>query len=440
MVLEGLGDSLRGTLRKIANAPHIDSSLIKGVCRDIQRALIQADVSVQLVLQLTKKIEKRGLEEKPPAGMSNREHVIRIVHDELVKILGENREIPLKRQLIMMVGLYGQGKTTTCGKLALHFKKKGMRPALIAGDVHRPAAQDQLKQIGDKIDVPAYGGKGRAIQVVENGMKEFRKQDILIVDTSGRHKLEKNLIKEMKQIFNKCNPQEKILVMDASMGQQAGSQAKAFDEAIGITGVILTKMDGTAKGGGALSAVAEIGAPILYIGTGEHLEELEKFDSTRFISRLLGMGDIQGLLEKAEEAAKGKEIEKTAKRLMSGHFTLKEMYEQMEMVSGMGPMKKIMEMLPGGMGSKLRNANIDAYTTQKKLEKFRVMMDSMTDEEMKEPRIIKSSRIKRIARGAGVENKDVKELLKYYSMSKKMMKGLSSRKAQKRLMDQLKFT
>jgi signal recognition particle subunit SRP54 len=227
--------------------------------------------------------------------------------------------------------------------------------------------------------------------------------------------------------------------MDASMGQGAGAQAKAFDEAIGITGVILTKMDGTAKGGGALSAVAEIGSPILYIGTGEHIDEFEKFDPTRFISRLLGMGDIQTLLEKAEEAAKGKEMEKTAKKLMSGRFTLKEMYDQMETVSKMGPLRKIVDMLPGGMGSKLRDADVDMESTQKKLGRFRVMMDSMTEEEMDNPRIIKASRIKRISRGSGVEAREVKELLRYYNMSKKMMKGLSSRN-QRQLMKRLKFT
>jgi len=440
-MLDGLGDALRGTLKKIANAPHIDASLIKEVVRDIQRALIQSDVNVPLVLKISKKIEKRALEEKPLPGMSNREHVIRIVHDELSKMLGKGRELPLKKQVIMMVGLYGQGKTTTCGKLAKYFQKKGLRPALIAGDVHRPAAYDQLKQTADRINVPVYGGGKDAVKVVKEGLEKLKKYDVIIVDTAGRHSLEDDLIKEMKKIFKVSNPDEKILIMDASTGQQAGPQAKAFNDAIGITGVILTKMDGTAKGGGALSAVAETGAPILYMGTGEHVDDLEKFDSTRFLSRLLGMGDIQSLLEKAEELARAKgkkNLEKSARKIMSGKFTLKDMYEQMEMVSGMGSLSKIAEMLPGGMGQKMKGA--DMQQTQERLKKFRSLMDSMTEREMEEPHLIKSSRMNRIARGAGLEPKDVKELLKYYNTSKKMMKGLSNKKVQRRLMQQLKFS
>lgn len=441
MVLDDLGNSLKGTLKKIANAVYVDSKLIKEVVRDIQRALLQADINVKLVLELSKKIEKRALEEKPPAGMSNREHVIHIVYDELVNILGESRELSMKKQVIMMVGLYGQGKTTTCGKLAIYFKKKGLRPALIAGDVHRPAAYEQLKQIAEKVEVPFYGDNKEkdAVKVVKDGLDKFkRSSDVIIVDTSGRHKLEDDLIKEMTDIFKATKPDEKLLVMDAAVGQQAGPQAKAFHDAINITGIVLTKLDGTAKGGGALSAAAEVGAPIVFIGTGEHSSDFETFDPARFISRLLGMGDIKSLLEKAEESLKGKDAEKTARRMMSGKFTLHDMYDQMDMLSGMGPLKKVAEMLPGGFSSRLKDADMD--NTQDKLKKFRFIMDSMTDEEMNDPSIVRSSRIKRIARGAGVENKDVKELLKYYDMTKRMMKGFSGdRKLQKNLMKQLKF-
>ncbi len=441
MVLDDLGESLKGTIRKIANAVTVDGKLIKEIVRDIQRALLQADVNVKLVLELSKKIEKRALEEKPPSGMSNREHVIRIVHDELVNLLGESRDLPVKKQVIMMVGLYGQGKTTTCGKLATYFKKKGLRPALIAGDVHRPAAYDQLKQIAEQVGAAFYGDKNEkdAVKVVKDGINKLKKtNDVIIVDTSGRHKLEDDLIDEMKNIFRATKPDEKLLVIDAAVGQQAGSQAKAFNDAVNITGIVLTKLDGTAKGGGALSAAAEVGAPIIFIGTGEHPSDFEKFDPTRFISRLLGMGDIKTLLEKAEESMKGKDAEKTAKRLLSGKFTLKDMYEQMEMLSGMGPLSKIADMLPIGFSGRLKQ--VDMNTTQDKLRKFRVIMDSMTEEEMENPHIIKSSRVKRIARGAGVENRDVKELLRYYNMTKKMMKGFSgNRKMRKSLMKQLQF-
>jgi len=441
MVLDDLGKSLKGTIEKIATAVTVDKKLIKEVVRDIQRALLQSDVNVKLVLNLSKKIEKRALDEKPPAGMSGREHVIRIVYDELVTILGDARELPVKKQIIMLTGLYGQGKTTSAGKLAQYFKKKGLRPSVIAGDVHRPAAYDQLKQIAAQVDVPFYGDKHEknAVKVVKNGVEKFKRSaDVIIVDTSGRHKLEEDLIQEMKDIFHATKPDEKLLVIDAAVGQQAGSQAKAFNDAVNITGIILTKLDGTAKGGGALSAAAEVDAPIVFIGTGEHASDFERFDPSRFISRLLGMGDIKTLLEKAEESMKGKDAETTARRMMSGKFTLHDMYDQMDMLSGMGPLNKISELLPGGFAGKMKNVDMD--DTQDRLQRFRIIMDSMTNEEMENPQIIRSSRVKRIARGAGVENKDVKELIKYYNMTKRMMKGFSSnRKMRKNLMKQLQF-
>ncbi len=443
MVLDDLGDSLKGTIKKIANAVHVDKKLVKDVVKDIQRALLQADVNVKLVLNLSKKIEKRALSEKPPAGMSNREHVIHIVYEELVNIIGDSKELPIKKQIIMMVGLYGQGKTTTCGKLATFFKKKGLRPALIAGDVHRPAAYEQLKQIAEQVKVPYYGDKKSddAVEVVKKGLKDLKKSnDVIIVDTSGRHKLEDALIDEMKEIFKATKPDEKLLVIDAAVGQQAGPQAKAFNDAVDITGIVLTKLDGTAKGGGALSAASEVDAPIVFIGTGEHPSDFEKFEPAGFISRLLGMGDIKGLLEKAEESLKGKDADKTAKKIMSGKFTLHDMYDQMDMLAGMGSLKKIAEMLPGGFPGKGKIKDDQMQDTEHKMEKFKVIMDSMTDEEMEDPNIIRSSRIKRIARGAGVENKNVKELLKYYKVMKRTMKGLSgNRKMKKNLMKQLKF-
>ncbi|PNX49067.1 MAG: signal recognition particle protein [Thermoplasmata archaeon M9B1D] len=443
MVLDDLGNSLKGTLKKIANAVHIDSKLIKEVVRDIQRALLQADVNVKLVLELSKKIENRALSEKPKAGMSNREHVIHIVYEELVEILGGSRELPIRKQIIMLVGLYGQGKTTTCGKLATYFKKKGLRPALIAGDVHRPAAYEQLKQIADKVKVPFYGDnkENDAVKVVKEGLDKFKRvSDVIIVDTSGRHKLEDDLIDEMKEIFKATRPDEKLLVMDAAIGQQAGPQAKAFDDAVDITGIVLTKLDGTAKGGGALSAAAEVGAPIVFIGTGEHSNDFEKFDPAGFISRLLGMGDIKSLLERAEESLKGKDAEKTARRIMSGKFTLHDMYDQMDMLKGMGSLRKVAEMLPGGFPGKSKIKDEDMDSTENKLQKFKVIMDSMTEEEMNDPNIIRATRVKRIARGAGVENRNVKELLKYYNVMKRTMKGISgNRKMQKNLMKRLNF-
>ena len=437
MVLEGLSSSLRDTLRKIANAPYIDQALIKEVVRDIQRALIQADVNVKLVVQLTREIERRSLTEKPPEGINNREHVIKIVHDELVKILGAPKDVRLKSQRIMLVGLYGQGKTTTAGKLSKFYSKRGLKVGLVAADVHRPAAIDQLQQIAAQVSVPIHLDRKErdAAKIAKSGVEALRDRDIVIVDTSGRHALEDDLIKEMARVAKAIAPDEIILVIDAAVGQQAGPQAKAFHEAVGVTGVIITKMDGTAKGGGALSAVQETKAPVMFIGTGEHLEELERFDPSRFISRLLGMGDIQALLEKAEELGKEKDLEETAKKMLSGRFTLKDMYDQMEALAKMGPLSKVFEMLPAQFTGRMSSQDIE--TTQQRLRQFRVIMDSMTEEELENPSVIKSSRVHRIAKGAGVEPRDVKMLLKQYNTSRKAIKGMTSnRKMRRALMKQ----
>ena len=458
MVLDNLGESLRATLAKIARTGTIDEASLKEVVRDIQRALLQADVNVKLALKLTREIERRALNEKPPAALGAREHVIRIVYEELVKLLGAPREIKPKKQTIMMVGLYGQGKTTTCGKLGKWFAKKGVKVGFIAADVHRPAAYDQLKTLATQTHAMFYGepdawkgqeaaetdaqlAGGVAAKIVERGIADLRKRgcDVIIVDTAGRDKLETGLIDEMKQVFDAAKPDEKILVMDAQVGQQAGPQARAFHEAVQVTGVIITKLDGTAKGGGALTAVSETQAPVLWVGVGEKIDDLEKFDSARFISRLLGMGDIQTLLERAQEAVGDDEgkAEETAKRIMTGRFTLVELREQMEMLSGMGPLGKVLDMIPGfSMKAKMKNEQMEA--TQRQFEKFKVVMSSMTSYEMENPGEVKSSRIKRIARGAGVEPQEVKALLQYYETSKKTMKGLAgNKKMQRKLMAQL---
>lgn len=438
MVLEKLGSSLRGILKKIARASHVDRKLVKEVVRDIQRALIQADVKVDLALELTKDLEKRALTEEPPSGMSLREHVIRIIYELMVDILHGVKDIKLEKQRIMMVGLYGSGKTTTIGKLARFFQKKGLNVGVIAGDTHRPAAYEQLAQVVEKINVPIYGRpeEKRAEKVVREGLEHFKDYQIVIVDTSGRHSLEKDLTEEIKRLARIVKPQETMLVLDATIGQQAGPQAKAFHEAAGVTSVVVTKLDGSAKGGGALSAVSETEAPIAFIGTGEKIDDFEKFDPPRFISRLLGMGDIQALLEKAEEVVDKERAEETAKKLLSGKFTLREMYDQMEMVSKMGPLRKILSFLPG-MPGKLSDEELQAM--QDRLGVYRVMMDSMTEEELTNPKIIKSSRIRRIAQGSGTSVDEVRGLLKQYNMSKKAIKGIvGNRKMRRQLMRQFK--
>ena len=438
MVLEGLGKSLRNAIGRITGANSVNEELIDDVIKDLQRALLQADVNVQMVLRLTKKIKERALDEKPPAGKGPKEHVVNIIYEELVNLLANGEPLRMEPQTIMMVGLYGQGKTTSCGKLALLFAKKGFRVGLIAADIHRPAAYDQLKQLGDKVGVDVYGEPGSkdAALLVKNGLEHFKDKKVIIIDTSGRHALEADLIQELKDVSAAARPKERLLVLDSQVGQQAGPQADAFHKAVGVTGVILTKMDGTAKGGGALSAVATTDARIVFLGVGEHIRDFEPFDANKFISRLLGMGDLSALIEMAKEEFEGNaEVEDASKHIMSGKFTLKDMYTQMEAVNKMGPLKKVMSMIPGM--NKMED-KINYEESQAKLRRYRVIMDSMTDEEMDDPRLIKGSRITRIAYGAGVDPHDVRELIKQYAQSKKALKGMmGDRKMRKQMMKQM---
>lgn len=422
MVMDKLGNSLQDALKKIVKSGRIDERTVNEVVKDIQRALLQSDVNVKLVMQMSKHIKERALKEEVPSGMSPREHVIRIVYQELINIIGKSTDIPLKPQTIMMIGLQGSGKTTTTSKLARYFQRKGLKPGVVCADTFRPGAYQQLKTLCTKLNVAFYGEEGNpdAVGIVERGLKELEKNDILIVDTAGRHSLESDLITEMEEIHAVAKPDYKLLVLDGAIGQQASEQARAFNDSIGISGVVISKLDGTAKGGGALSAVSETNSSIAFIGIGETPDDLERFEADRFISRLLGMGDIKSLIEKAEEALGEEDFDMES--MLRGKFTLKDMYKQLESLNKMGPMKQIMQMLPlGGMGAKIPE---DAYqVTGDKLGRYRVLMDSMTEEEMLNPRIIGSARIKRIARGSGCAPEDVRELLKYHKMMQTAMKG-----------------
>jgi len=429
-MLGNLGKNLTKTMKKLAGMTIIDEEVVKEVIKDIQRAFIQADVNIKLVLKLSKTIEDRSLNEEPPKGTTPKEHVVRIVYEELVKLVGEKPatvEITTKPYKILFVGLQGSGKTTTIAKLAKYLQKKGFNPAIVVTDTWRPAAYEQLKQLTEDMNLSIYGDPKNtdALDLARKGLNEFKKQDVIIIDTAGRHKEEQELLDEMKQISGVVNPEEVILVIDGTIGQQAREQALAFSKTTNIGSIIITKLDGSAKGGGALSAVAEIGAPIKFIGTGEKLDDFEAFDPERFISRLLGMGDIKTLLEKAEEIAEEDINVESMDAMISGKFTLKDMYSQFEMMNKMGPMQQVMNMLPG-MGGKLpKNAS---QVTEEKLAKYKIIMDSMTDYELTHPEVLKQSRVKRISRGSGVRNEDVKELMKYYNMTKKAIKGFGKRK------------
>ncbi|MEW6592326.1 MAG: signal recognition particle protein Srp54 [Candidatus Hadarchaeota archaeon] len=430
MVLEKLGVALHGALRKLARAPTVDQAALKELVRDIQRALLQADVNVELVLELTKKIEKRALEEKLPPGMDRRAHVVKIVYEELSEFLGKPSELnvePRKLKVVLMVGLQGSGKTTTIGKLSAHFKKKGYKVGVVAADTFRPGAHEQLSQLSQQAGVEFFGDQKAkdSVKLAVEGVKRFRKEgfEVVFVDSAGRHRKEEDLMEEMRKMAEAVKPDEVMLVIDGTIGQQAREQAAAFKAATGIGSIFVTKLDGTAKGGGALSAVAATGAPIKFIGVGEHIEDVEPYVPQRFVARLLGMGDIETLLKKVEElAAEGAVKPAEAKAIMAGKLTLKDVYDQMGAMSKMGPLKKVMQMIPG-VGVSIPDEQMKVG--EEKLKKFKVIMQSMTKKEMEDPKLINASRVRRIAKGSGTKESDVKELLKQYEFMQKFVKAFA---------------
>jgi len=430
MALDRLGSSLTDAIKKVFRSSVVDEATVKELVRDIQRALLQADVNVQLVLGISKRIEERALKENVPPGVSRREHVIKVVYEELTRFVGD-KSVPLKMEpgkkyVLMLVGIQGSGKTTHAAKIARYLQKKGLKPALICADTFRPGAFAQLQQLAARINVPIYGDPKAKdpVKVVSEGLRQFSDKDIVIVDTSGRHKEEQELIKEMKNLEKSIKPNEVMMVIDGTIGQQALIQAKTFHEATPIGSILVTKLDGSARGGGALSAVAATGAPIKFIGTGEKVEDIEQFVPSRFVGRLLGMGDLETLLEKVQEA-EIKVPQKKAKAMLSGKFTLTDMYEQFEAVKGMGPFKKVLQMLPGISG-KVPDDMLNL--AEGRLEKWRVIIQSMSPEEKENPKMFNYSRIRRVARGSGSSEKEVKELLKQYIMMRRMLKMMKRKK------------
>jgi len=429
MVMDNLGNSLQGALRKLIGAGRIDENIVNEVVKDIQRALLTSDVNVKLVMDMSKRIKERSLKEVPEKGADPREHVVKIVYQEMVAIMGQSAHVELKPQTIMMVGLQGSGKTTTISKLARYFQKKGLRVAVIGADNFRPGAYQQLQTLCNKLNVHFYGEENEkdAVAIVQRGMKDIEKFEVKIIDTAGRHALEADLIQEMIAINEVAHPDQKFLVLDAAIGQLAGQQAKAFNDAVGVTGIIITKLDGTAKGGGAMSAVSEINAPIAFIGTGETSDAFERFDTDRFISRLLGMGDLQSLLEKVQESMKETDLD--VNNIMKGRFTLNDMYAQLEAMNKMGPLKQIMSMLPLGSmglgGAKLSDKDIEA--TNVKMKYYKVIMDSMTAGERDDPKTINPSRIHRISIGSGRSPDEIRELLKYHKNMQNAFKNFAGK-------------
>ncbi|MBW2969448.1 signal recognition particle protein Srp54 [Candidatus Woesearchaeota archaeon] len=442
MVLEKLGSSLKTTLQKIAKSIFVDEKLINELVKDIQRALLQADVNVKLVFNLTNSIKERIKKEETPGALTKREHLINIVYEELVKFLGnEKAELKIldkKPNKIMMVGLFGSGKTTTCGKLAKYFTKRGKRVALLGLDIHRPAAMDQIEQVGKGANVSVFINRKEKnpVKIYNEFKPQLEKYDIVLIDTAGRDALSEDLIEELNQLNKEINPDENLLIISADIGQAAQNQAEKFHETCGITGVIVTKMDGTAKGGGSLTACAVTKAPIKFLGIGEKIDDLEAFNPKGFVGRLLGMGDLEALLEKAKEAITEEDAQDMKKKFLKGEFNLVDLYSQMEAMNKMGPLSKVMEMIPGMGQLKLPK---DALKVQEgKLKKWKYAMNSMTKKELEEPDTIDSNRIDRISKGSGVSVSEVRELIKQYRQSRKLVKMMKGSDSPEKLMKKFK--
>jgi signal recognition particle subunit SRP54 len=444
MVLDKLSDSLKNTLRKITGASYIDEKLVNELVKDIQRALLQGDSNVKLVFDITQKIKERALKEDPPKGITKKEFLVKIVYEELVNFLGgPGSKIKIegnKPFKIMLVGLFGNGKTTSAGKLANFYKKRGLKVAVIQTDTWRPAAYEQLETLAKKSGVTFMGLKGEKNpeKIYRHFEPELHNYDLVIVDTAGRDALNDELIEELNSINNAVQPNETILVMSADIGQAAENQARKFHDTCKVTGVLITKLEGTAKGGGALIACAITGAPVKFIGLGEKLDDLEEFKPEGFVGRLLGMGDLELLLEKAREAMTEKDAEDMGKKFLKGEFNLLDLYEQMSAMRKMGPLAKVMEMIPG-MGN-LQIPKEALQGQEEKLELWKHIMNSMTKEELEEPEDITPARIDRIAKGSGISAQEVRGLLKQYKQSKKlvkMMKGMDSEKGMQKAMQKM---
>src|SRR6476620_261893 len=446
-MFDNLRTSLRTALKKVVGASDINEELIDSLCKDVQRALLQSDVNVKLVITITKNLKDRALNEQPPKGLPRKDHIITILYDELSRLLGYSGEtikntdksadiaadtLPLrpgKQNVILMLGIQGSGKTTVTSKLARWLTKSGYRTGVVGADTWRPGALTQLKMNCSRIDVEVYGEETSkdAVGIVSNGLRHFSPEnlDVILIDTAGRHKDETGLLEEMKSMHGVSKPDLVLLVIDGTIGQQAYNQSKAFHDAAPVGGIVITKLDGTAKGGGVIDASAATGARVMFIGTGERIDDLELFSPTRFVGRLLGMGDIKAILD----MAKGLELqgdENQAKRLLSGKMTIEDFYAQMENVGKMG-FRNVIDNLPGLSGM-VKEDHLDAM--QGKLEKWRVIIQSMTRNEKMNPEIVNDSRRKRIARGSGLMEHDVKDLIKQYHNSKSMMKQAKGRQMQ----------
>lgn len=441
MVLDSLGDSLKDALDGLRDKRgSLEEEDIDPIVKEIQRALIQSDVEVDVVQKATDNIKEKSLEGDVPRTVSPREYVLNIVYDELLAIVGDSTDIPLESQNIILAGLQGAGKTTSAAKLAYWFETKGLRSAVIQTDTFRPGAHQQLRQLTDEADIMSYTDENvdDPIELVTEGLHETEEADVRIIDTAGRHASEEKLIEEIQQISDAVGSDRNFLVIDAAMGSSVKEQSKRFNDTIGIDGVVITKMDGTAKGGGALSAIKEANTTISFLGTGEEVKDIERFNPDGFISRLLGMGDLQKLSERVERAIhESDEEDWDPEDLLEGEFTLHDMKKQMESMNQMGALDEIVGMLPGfgGILDKIDDDMLDMQ--EEKMRQYQIIMDSMTEKEMEDPGILDVSRKKRISRGSGIDIEEIDSMLDQYKQMNQFMGQIDSASDMKKMTERM---
>ncbi|MFH0927563.1 MAG: signal recognition particle receptor subunit alpha [Candidatus Micrarchaeota archaeon] len=421
-----LGKGLRDAFRKLTGLALVDELAVKEFLRQIQRVLIAGDVPVKLVFQLSKNIEKKVLSADMPKGLSLREQVVRAVYDEMTALMGERYEPLLAKRKILLLGIYGSGKTTTAGKLAYYYKARGLSVALVAADTDRPAAYEQLEQLAKKAGARFLGNKGEkdVSKILSENLPKAG-EDLVIVDSAGRSAFDEKLVEQLKAIDEILKPDEKILVMSADIGQVAARQAKQFHEAVGLTGVILTKMDGSGKGGGALAACHEAGVKILYIGTGEKLEDFKPFDSAKFVGNLLGFADFESLISRIQKVAEEEKIEQEDFE----ELNLETFYKQMKAAKKMGPLDSVLGMM--GVHDLPKDA---LKTSEERLKKYEAIISSMNKIERKNAQLFKKqkSRVERVAAGAGVSEKEVRELLSQFEKISEMVGGVKKNRGMRK--------
>ncbi len=429
-MFESLQEKLNEIFKNLKRHGKLSEDDVNKVLREVRMALISADVNLKVVKKFTTDVKEKAVGEAVWESLTPAQQVIKMVRDELVELMGAvNQKIEMAETpptIIMMVGLHGSGKTTTTGKLATFFRKNGHRPLMVATDIYRPAAIKQLEVLGASIDIPVFqlGDKTSPVNICKGALKHAQAEnlDVIIIDTAGRLHIDEKLMEELKEIKANINPNEVLLVVDSMIGQDAVTMADSFNKTVGIDGIVLTKLDGDARGGAALSVRHVTGKPIKFVGMGEKLAALEPFYPDRMASRILGMGDVLSLIEKAEMTFDQDKAMELEKKIRTQDFSLDDFLQQMEQVQNMGPLEDLMGMMPGFAGNPaLKNIQVDS----KQLGRIKAIIQSMTMNERNEPKLLNASRRKRIAKGAGCEVADINRLMKQFQMVKKMMKQIS---------------